>query len=127
MTDPMTVAIATAMAGKTVEVAGEPIRAAVAELVDKVRKRIARRPERREAELARAAASDPTPERIAALTAALRLLMDDDPQWAAELTSVWTQAQMHAEAHDDGVVNVVNGGAGRVVQLRDVQGDLTIG
>lgn len=127
MTDPMTVAIATAMAGKTVEMAGEPIRAAVGELVDKVRKRIARRPERLEAELARAAASDPTPERIAALAAALRLLMDDDPQWAAELTPVWTQAQMHAAAHDDGVVNVVNGGAGRVVQLRDVQGDLTIG
>jgi hypothetical protein len=86
MTDSMTLAVATAMAGKAVEVAGEPVRSAVAELVGKVRNRMRRRPEELEPDLARAAVSDPTPERISALAAAIHRLMDDDPRWAAELT-----------------------------------------
>ncbi|MER7541829.1 hypothetical protein ABTW95_02340 [Spirillospora sp. NPDC127506] len=124
MTDPMTVAIATAMAGKAVEVAGEPVRAAVAELSRRVRERLRRRPAGEEA-LARAAA-DPTPERVASLAEAVGRLMADDPGFAAEARGLWNQAQANAAATNDGVVNVLNGRAEKVVQLRDVQGDLNI-
>ena len=44
--DPMTMAIATAMAGKAVEVAGEPAKEAVAGLVRKVREKFSRTSDR---------------------------------------------------------------------------------
>lgn len=125
VTDPMTVAIATAMAGKAVEVAGEPVRAAAAELSRRVRERFRGRPSGEEA-LERAT-GDPTPERVAALAAAIGHLMEDDPRFGAEARSLWNQAQTNAAATGDGVANVLNGQAGRVVQLRDVHGDLNIG
>ena len=121
----MTVAIATAMAGKAVEVAGEPVRAAVAELSRRVRERFRGRPSAEEA-LERAT-GDPTPERVAALTTAIGHLMADDPGFGAEARTLWNRAQTNAAATGDGVVNVLNGQAERVVQLRDVHGDLNIG
>jgi hypothetical protein len=119
MTDPMTVAIATAMAGKAVEVAGEPVRAAVAELSRRVRERFRGRPD--EAALARA---DGDPE---VLEGVVQRLLDEDPAFRADLETVWNRAQTQATAADDGVVNNFSGRAGNVVQLRDVQGDLNIG
>lgn len=126
MTDPMTVAIATAMAGKAVEVAGEPVRAAVAELSRRVRERFRGRPSDEEA-LARALEEPGATERISALEGAIRRLVDEDPRFAAQLEAIWSQAQTQAAASDDGVVNVFNGRADKVVQLRDVHGDLNIG
>lgn len=120
MTDPMTVAIATAMAGRAVEVAGEPVRAAVAELSRRVRDRFRGRPAD-EAALARA---DEEPE---VLQGAVRRLLDDDPDFRAELEALWNQAQTQASATGEGVVNVFNGRAERIVQLRDLKGDLNIG
>jgi hypothetical protein len=125
VTDPMTVAIATAMAGKAVEVAGEPVRAAVAELSRRVRERFRGRPSG-QAELERAE-GDPAPERIAALASAVQDLMADDPAFGEEVRAIWNRAQTNAAATGDGVVNVLNGQAGKVVQLRDVRGDLNIG
>ncbi|TDD83597.1 hypothetical protein E1293_14350 [Actinomadura darangshiensis] len=125
MTDPMTVAIATAMAGKAVEVAGEPVRAAVAELSRRVRERFRGRASDEEA-LERAIA-DPAPDRIATLSSVVEHLMAEDPGFGAEARNLWNQAQTNAAASDDGVVNILNGQAGRVVQLRDVHGDLNIG
>ncbi len=125
----MTVAIATAMAGKAVEVAGEPVRAAVAELSRRVRERFRGRPADEEA-LARAAEDASPPERIErieVLQGAVRRLLDEDSAFAAEVETVWNQAQTLARASEDGVVNVFSGHASRVVQLRDVQGDLNIG
>ncbi|MCP9950009.1 MULTISPECIES: hypothetical protein [Actinomadura] len=121
----MTVAIATAMAGKAVEVAGEPVRAAVAELSRRVRTRLRGRPSDEEA-LARAA-EDPAPGRITTLASAIEHLMAEDPEFGAEARTLWNQAQTNAAATNDGVVNVLNGQAGRVVQLRDVHGDVNIG
>lgn len=77
----MTVAIATAMAGKAVEVAGEPVRAAVAELSRRVRTRLRGRPSDEEA-LARAA-EDPAPGRITTLASAIEHLMAEDPEFGA--------------------------------------------
>lgn len=118
VTDPMTVAIATAMAGKAVEVAGEPVRAAVAEISRRVRERFRGRPAD-EAALARA---DAEPE---VLEGAVRRLLDEDPAFRAQLETIWQRA--HVNASGDGVVNVFNGKAEKVVQLRDVQGDINIG
>jgi hypothetical protein len=116
----MTVAIATAMAGKAVEVAGEPVRAAVAELCRRVRERFRGRPAD-EAALARAT------DQPEVLEGVVRRLLDDDPAFRAELDAIWQQAHANASAADDGVVNVFTGRAEKVVQLRDVQGDLTVG
>ncbi|WP_149262601.1 hypothetical protein [Actinomadura sp. K4S16] len=121
----MTVAVATAMAGKAVEVAGEPVRAAVAELSRRVRERFRGRPADEEA-LERAA-GDPAPDRIDALAEAVERLMAEDPRFGAELRNLWNQAQTNAAATHDGVVNVLNGRADKVIQLRDVHGDLNIG
>jgi hypothetical protein len=125
MTDPMTVAIATAMAGKAVEVAGEPVRAAVAELSRRVRERFRGRPSDEEA-LARAT-EDPTPERVDGLASAVAALLAADAAFEAEARGLWNRAQTNAAATGDGVVNVLNGQAGRMVQLRDVHGDVNIG
>ncbi|MFI0482341.1 hypothetical protein [Actinomadura sp. 9N215] len=113
MTDPMTVAIATAMAGKAVEVAGEPVRAAVAEISRRVRERFRGRPSD-EAALFRA---DEEPE---VLQGAVRHLLDEDPAFRTEMETLWNNAQTLASASGEGVVNVFNGQAGKVVQLRDV-------
>ncbi|TDC69921.1 hypothetical protein E1200_06940 [Actinomadura sp. GC306] len=117
MTDPMTVAIATAMAGKAVEVAGEPVRAAVAEMCRRVRERMRGRP----SDEAALASADPE-----AVQGVVRRVLDDDPELRAELETFWNQAQTKASANDEGVVNVFNGQADRVVQLRDIKGDLNI-
>lgn len=120
MADPMTVAIATALAGKAVEVAGEPVRTAVAELSRRVRERLRGRPSAE-------TALDPASDRPDVLQGAVQRLLDDDPGFRAELEAVWNQAQTRASATGDGVVNVLNGRAEKNVQLRDIKGDLNIG
>ncbi|TDD60040.1 hypothetical protein [Actinomadura rubrisoli] len=115
----MIIAIATAMAGKAVEVAGEPVRTAVAELANRVRERFRGRAADEEA-LARAT-GDPVPERIDALAEAIGRLLDEQPAFNAELRATWTQAQTRATASDDGVVNVFTGTATNIVQARDIQ------
>jgi DNA topoisomerase VI subunit B len=122
VTDPMTVAIATAMAGKAVEVAGEPVRAAVAELTRRVRERLRGRPADQET-VARASGND---QEIPVIEGVVHRLLEDDPALRTELRALWEQAQIRAKAADDGVVNVFNGQADRVVQLRDVHGDLNL-
>ncbi|MFI0371548.1 hypothetical protein ACH35V_27090 [Actinomadura sp. 1N219] len=116
----MTVAIATAMAGKAVEVAGEPVRAAVAEISRRVRERFRGRPSD-EAALARAAAE---PE---VLQGAVLRLFDEDPDFRADAETLWNQAQTMASVSGDGVVNIFNGQAQRVIQARDIKGDLNLG
>lgn len=115
----MTVAIATALAGKAVEVAGEPVRAAVAELARRVRERLRGQPSD-EAALARAAQE---PE---VLQGTVQRVLDDDPGFRAELETLWNQAHTDVVATEDGVVNVFNGHAEKIVQFRDVHGDLHI-
>jgi DNA topoisomerase VI subunit B len=119
----MTVAIATAMAGKAVEVAGEPVRTAVAELSRRVRERLRRRPADEET-LARVTGDD---EEIPVIEGVIHRLLEDDTAFRDELRTIWDKAQTRAKASDDGVVNVFNGHAERVVQLRDVHGDLNLG
>lgn len=124
MADPMTIAIATAMAGKAVEVAGEPVRAAVAELAQRVRDRFRGRPADEQA-LERAR-GDQGHKELQFLQLAVQRLLEEDPELRIGLEAMWNQAHTSAAASGDGVVNLLNGTADRVVQLRDVHGDLTI-
>jgi hypothetical protein len=119
MTDPLTVAIAAALAGKAVELVGEPAKQAVAAIVRKVRDKFRGRPDD-EAALTAVAVEPDSPERLAAFDAALRQAIADDPAFGAELRALWRQAQGGA------VTNIVSGRADKSVQLRDVHGDLTI-
>ncbi|WP_019630111.1 hypothetical protein [Actinomadura atramentaria] len=127
MTDPMTVAIATAAAGKAVELAGEPIRNAAAALVRLVRGRFGGDAEAEEA-LERAAEEPRSPERLAALAHALHRLRAEDPAFDRTVDRLWSQvSQTQTRVGDDGVSNVMNGNVGGAfVQVRDVNGDLTI-
>ncbi|GAA4225258.1 hypothetical protein GCM10022254_06800 [Actinomadura meridiana] len=115
----MTVAIATALAGRAVEVASEPVRTAVAELSRRVRERFRGHPSD-EAALARA---DEEPE---VLQGTVQRILDDDPDFRSELQTLWNQAHTEAVATEDGVVNIFNGHADKMIQLRDVHGDLHI-
>jgi anti-sigma regulatory factor (Ser/Thr protein kinase) len=125
MTDPMIMTIATAVAGKAVEVAGEPAREAIAALVRKVRDRLRGHP-RDEAALAALTEDPDSAERLAAFEAVLQQAITADPAFGDELRALWNQARMHVSAEQDGVVNVFHGRAGKSIQLRDVHGDLTI-
>jgi hypothetical protein len=125
MTDPMSVAIATAIVGKAVEVAGDQAREAVAAIARKVRDRFRGRPADEAALIA--AAEDPgSADRVAALAEALRRAALDDPAFDTELRELWQQVRLDMTAGHDGVVNSFQGQAGKIVQLRDVHGDLTI-
>ncbi|GLW05744.1 hypothetical protein Misp01_08740 [Microtetraspora sp. NBRC 13810] len=121
----MTLAIATAMAGKAVEIAGEPAKEAIGAMVRKVREKF--RGRAAEEALVIAAETDPdSTNRLGALQGALQRVMGEDPAFAGELRALWNQAQVSAAAHGDGVVNVFHGQAEKSIQLRDVHGGLTI-
>lgn len=124
MTDPITLAIAAAAAGKAVEVTGGAAKDAVTTIVGKIRERFRGRPAD-EAVLAAATADPDSPERVGELAAALRRAMSDDPAFDTELRTLW--GGVDASAHDDGVVNIFQGNAETSVQMRDVHGDLHIG
>ncbi|MFF5258358.1 hypothetical protein ACFY4C_05390 [Actinomadura viridis] len=126
MTDPMTMAIATAMAGKAVEVAGEPAREAVAAMVRKVREKFRGRAAE-EAVLEGVVADPDSPERLSELHEAIRRAIAEDAAFGTTLESLWNQVRSDSTATDDGVVNNFSGQAGKVVQMRDVHGDLRIG
>ncbi|WP_067490052.1 hypothetical protein [Actinomadura hibisca] len=125
MADPMTIAIACAAAGKAVEVAGEPARAAVAELVARFRRRFQDRPDE-QAALERAADAPDSAERLAALEGVIRREMDADPAFGSEVTALWQRAESSVSAQHDGVANNFTGTAGKVVQMRDVHGGFTL-
>lgn len=124
MSDPMAIAIATAMAGKAVEVAGEPAREAVAAILRKVRDRFRGRPD--EAVLTAAVQNSDSTTHIDELALALRGLMAEDPAFRAELDVLWSQVGEGAVVQRDGVVNNFNGQAEKVIMTGDVHGGLTI-
>jgi hypothetical protein len=120
MMDPMTVAIAAALAGKAVEKAGEPAKEALAAIARKIRDRFRGRP-RDEAALAAVAEQPDSAERLAVLDAMLRQAIAEDPQFGAELRELCARTGVEGE-----VVNIFTGTAEKSIQLRDVHGDLTI-
>lgn len=124
MSDPVTVAIATAMAGKAVEIVGEPAKNAVAAIARKVRDRFRGHPE--EAVLAAAEENPGSAPHIDELALALRRAMAEDPGFRAELHALWGQVEAASVAEHGGVVYNFRGQAEKVIMLRDVNGGLTI-
>lgn len=120
MADPLTLAVASAVAGKTAEVMTEQARQAVSAIVQKLRAKFRHHP----ADLATldaAADGEAEPEVLAGV---LEREFAADPAFGDEIRTMWLQAA--PAATDDAVSNVFYGQADKVVQLRDIHGDLNI-
>jgi hypothetical protein len=113
MADPVTIAIASAVAGKAAESLADQVSRPVAAIIARIRERFRHRPAEREM----LSAAEHEPERAADLAELLQAEMDSDPSFAAEIRALWQQA---------GTVNIVHGNVGKVVQVRDVHGDLNV-
>jgi hypothetical protein len=111
--DPITLAIVTAIAAKGAESVGQQAGPALKMLVAKVLTKLAGHPA-----LAAAQESPASDEQLETLSATVQA----DP----ELRSLWQQARSEVTATRDGVANTFFGQAEKVVQLRDVHGDLNI-
>lgn len=143
MGDPLTLAIAAAAAGKAVELTGQPVKDGIVAFGRKVRDRFSGRAVDEEA-LVGAIAKPDDGVGIARLAEALRRAMeadagfaddleaafqramDEDPEFRAVVKDRLQQNLVDATANDEGVTNVFNGTAEKVIQLRDVHGGLTI-
>jgi hypothetical protein len=116
----MTMAIATAAAGKITESLTDGARESVAAIVRRIREKFRQQP----AALATLEAACDDPARIQDLAALLDEAMTRDPEFGHQIRALWQQTAIRAS--DEGVVNVFRGHAEKVVQLRDVHGDLSI-
>jgi type II secretory pathway pseudopilin PulG len=123
-------AVATAMATAVASQAAQTLTDRATSALTAIARRIKAQFRDRPADLAvldEAQAHPESPERINLLAEALRAAAVADPGFGREITGLWGQAQAEvAIAAGDGVVNSFHGNAGKVVQLRDVHGDLTI-
>lgn len=144
MVDPLTLAIAAAAAGKAVELTGQPVKDGIVSLARKVRGRFRGRPA--DEEVLSGAIADPEDDarlvRLAEVLrreiagepafadeigAALRHAMDEDSGFRAEVENRLQQTRVAVTSKDNGVTNVFNGTADKVIQLGgDVHGGLTI-
>ena len=126
MADPITMAIATAVAGKAAESMTDEARRCLAALVRRIRDKLRDRPAGQAA--LEAAQADPGSGALAGeLARALDEAGGEDPEFGTQIRELWRQVGMLAVAGDRGTVNVFHGRADKVVQLRDVYGDLNIG
>jgi hypothetical protein len=126
MADPITMAIATAVAGKAAESMTDQARKCLAALVRRIKDKFRDRPAGQAA--LEAAQRDPGSGALAGeLARALDEASAEDPEFGTQLRELWDRVGLRAAAGDQGVVNVFHGRAGKVVQLRDVHGDLSIG
>lgn len=124
MPDALTLAIATAVAGKAAESMTEQARQAIAVIVGKVREKLRGRPDD-VAVLDTAINGEPVRDESAEpLALILEREFEADPRFRDEIRALWLQAA--PAATDDAVSNVFHGKADKVIQLRDVHGDLTI-
>jgi hypothetical protein len=120
MADPLTLAIATAVAGKSAEVMTEQARQAISVIVQKIRAKFSTHPHDA-AVLDTATRGESEPD---ALVQLLEREFAADPAFRSEIRALWLQAAPNAT--DDAVSNAFYGKADKVIQLRDVHGDLTI-
>jgi hypothetical protein len=116
MADPVTLAIATSVAGKAAEALTEQARQAIAAIAGKIRDRLRSRPG--DVAVLDAAAAD------ASVAASLASVLDReftaDPRFREEIEALWRQA-----TQVNTVMNVNYGTAQTLIQARDL-GNLTI-
>jgi hypothetical protein len=124
MPDPITTAIATAIASQTAQTLTSQATHTLAEIARRIKDKFRERP----ADLAilSSAQDDPaSPERISLLARALHQAALDDPDFGEEILALWTQPTA-AAVTGDASVNAFHGRADKVIQIRDVHGDLNI-
>ncbi|MCL2581515.1 MAG: hypothetical protein FWE35_03575 [Streptosporangiales bacterium] len=117
MLDPLTLAIASAIAGKAAEGVTEQAREAMSAIAARLRAKLRRHP----ADLAVVNGESPEPEAVAQI---LDREFAADPSFRDEIRALWVQAT--PTATDDAVSNVFQGRADKVIQLRDVHGDINL-
>ena len=113
-------AIATAVAGKAAESLTGQAGQAIAAIRRKIRARFRGDP----GELPALDATRGDPSTVAGLARFLDAEFAADPAFRDEIRALWLQAA--PAATDDAVSNIFHGKADKVVQLRDVHGDLNI-
>ena len=126
MADPISMAIATAVASGMAQSLTDQAREATAALLRRIREKFKEQPT---AQAALDAARD-TPDsaaRVSELARALDEAGSDDPEFRSQIRQIWSQISSTTHARDDAVVNTFHGQAQKVVQLRDVHGDINIG
>lgn len=125
MADPITTAIATAVASGMAQSLSDQARASVAALTQRIREKFRERPAAQAA--LDAARDDPgSTARVGELARALDEACAEDPVFSGQISELWSQLRVTAVARDDAVVNTFGGRADKVVQLRDVHGDIHI-
>jgi len=125
--DPIMMAVATAVAGKLAETLTAGAKAALGNLVKLVKKRFAGDADAQHA-MAEAQKAPDDADRITALARQLERLAAEDPKFAEQLRSIWSQASVQLQAQTGGTVNEVSGSvSGHVVQARDIEGGVSFG
>jgi hypothetical protein len=122
--DEITMAIATTLAAKGAEALVSGATNALTALVRLVRSRFSDGG-RRAAALRDAQREPDDPRTRRALADALAGAMADDPEFARHLRSLWREASVELAADRGGVVNQFSGHAEKVVQARDIQGNIS--
>jgi hypothetical protein len=122
LSDPLITAIATAVAGSAAQALTEQAARLLAQITDQIRRKLGGNP-RALAVLSDQDGADGSPGRVSALAVLLQQAFHDDPAFAGELAALWRD---YLSATVSTSVNAFHGTAGKVVQLRDVYGDLTI-
>ncbi|WP_433079657.1 hypothetical protein ACQP1P_40780 [Dactylosporangium sp. CA-052675] len=125
MTDEIALAIASTLATKGTEALIAEGRTALAALLQTIRDRF--RPGSREGNaLQEAIAHREDGERQLALAELLGRALADDPQFAARVLARWHAVQRELTLGRDTVSNHFSGTADKVVQARDVHGDIAL-
>lgn len=113
-------AIATAVASKATEALSDPALHAVAAISRRIREKFLGQP----AELQVLEEAPTDPAKVEELAILLDERSAEDPEFGRSIRELWSQGGLIAA--DEGVMNVFHGNANKVIQLRDVHGDLNI-
>lgn len=124
MTEPFVDALATALAGGTASALGTAGKQALAKIRELIRGRFEQDPAMQEA-LEAAEQPGAGPEKITVLAQRLDQACADDPDFAESLHSQSAVLHNKISASGDGVVNVNQGSAERLIQARDIHGGIT--
>src|SRR5579872_859600 len=118
MADPVTVAIASAVAGKAAESLSEQGKQVVSAITRRIREKFRGHP----AELATLDAVSDDEARVGELAELLGNASAADAEFGQQIRALWAQVTLTVAG--EGVINVFHGKADKVIQLRDMHTDL---